>query len=181
MNAPQLLTPRLQLRPLRRADVSPAYVAWMNDPLVNRYLESRFVAQTEETVASFVERADTDEHTFLFGIFLRDDGRHIGNVKLGPVEVAHRRADIGILIGDRTCWGAGYASEVIAAVTGWAFDGLGLHKVTAGAYGCNAGSIKAFERAGFEIEATRRAHYRCDDGTWTDAVLLARVAEGSHG
>jgi len=170
---------RLHLRPLRAADVSDSYVGWLNDPLVNRFLESRFQPQTTETVKAFVERAEADAATHLYAIVL-SEGRHIGNIKLGPIDAPHERGDIGIMIGDRTCWGMGYATEAIAMLTEWAFADLRLHKVTAGAYASNAGSIKAFERAGYAVEAVRRAHYR-DDGAWTDAVLLARFAERHDG
>jgi len=33
---------QVTLRPVTLADVTPAYVAWLNDPEVNRYLETRF-------------------------------------------------------------------------------------------------------------------------------------------
>ncbi|HEY1157453.1 MAG TPA: GNAT family protein, partial [Arthrobacter sp.] len=96
------------------------------------------------------------------GIFLREGDRHIGNIKLGPINVHHRRADIGLLVGDRACWGKGYASEAIAILSDFAFGRLGLHRLTAGMYAENEGSARAFEKAGYAREGLLRGHWLCD-------------------
>ena len=101
-------TERLLLRQLEVADVSVEYVAWLNDPEVSRYLETRHAPQDEETVRTFVERVRSREDEVLFGIFLKDAGRHIGNIKVGPVRPYHQLADISLFIGPRDCWGRGY-------------------------------------------------------------------------
>ena len=49
---------------------------------------------------------------FEFGWSERD-GRHIGNIKIGPVHSYHRRARIGLLIGEKEFWNRGYATEAI--------------------------------------------------------------------
>ena len=37
---------RLSLRALEHSDLNSTYLAWLNDPAVNRYLETRFLPQT---------------------------------------------------------------------------------------------------------------------------------------
>lgn len=58
----------------------------------------------------------------------------------------------------------------------WAFDDLGLKKLTAGAYAENVGSIKAFERAGFEIEGRRLSQAEIAPGVRIDVVLMGRTS-----
>jgi RimJ/RimL family protein N-acetyltransferase len=111
----------------------------------------------------------------MFGMFRRNDGRHIGNIKIGPLETRHGRGDIGLLIGDRGSWGKGYAREAIAAMADYALGPLGLHKVTAGCYAGNEGSRRAFLAAGFVQEGTRRAQL-WDGERWDDEYLFARFA-----
>lgn len=65
-------------------------------------------------------------------------------------------------------------------VADWAFAELGLYKLTAGAYANNIGSIRAFIRAGFEIEAVRRRHYRSGE-EMVDGVLLAMFSPSPAG
>ena len=94
----------------------------------------------------------------MLGIFLREDGRHIGNIKIGPVVTRHARAELGYLIGDRSEWNKGFASEAIREVVRYGIEELGLAKITAGIYETNIGSAKALLKAGFKLEATISSH-----------------------
>ena len=180
MSDPTLVGTTVRLRPMRIADADGPYLTWMNDPEVTRYLESRFQAYSAPDLAEYIETTVSDRANHFFAIEVLDSGRHVGNIKLGPVEEQHRRGDVGILIGDRSMWGRGIGSEAVRILADWAFGALGLRKMTAGAYSTNVGSVKAFERAGFHIEATRRSHYETADGV-VDAVLLARFAPEHDG
>jgi RimJ/RimL family protein N-acetyltransferase len=171
---PYIKGDRLYLREVRRSDVTERYRAWLNDPEVNRFLETRFVPRSLENIASFVEAMDGNPDSVLLAICLKQDDRHIGNIKLGPINWIHRTADISLFIGEKSTWGQGYATEAISAVTAFAFERLDLRKCTAGAYILNVGSIRAFEKAGYEREGLLRAQWFCD-GAYTDEVLLGAI------
>lgn len=147
----------------------------MNDPEVVRWLEVRGRTFTAADLADFVESQNANPLVHMFGMFLQEDGRHIGNIKIGPLDTKHGRGDIGLLIGDRASWGRGYAREAIAAIADFALGPLGLHKVTAGCYAANEGSRRAFLAAGFIHEGTRRAHL-WDGERWDDEHLFAMFA-----
>jgi RimJ/RimL family protein N-acetyltransferase len=165
---------RIYLRPVGLDDVNAAYLRWMTDPAVNRFLESRFTEHSLDSLRQFVAEMQRDDCNTFFAIVLKDGDRHIGNIKLGPINERHRLADIGILIGEQDCWGKGLATEAIRLLVRYAFDTLNLHKVTAGSYAPNAASIKAFERAGFVREGLRKSHCLLD-GAYVDDVLLGLV------
>ena len=152
-----LTTERLLLRALEPADLNATYLSWLNDSAVNRYLETRFLPQTMKALHSYWQAHRDDPASPWFAMCLQADGRHIGNLKLGPIDWLHRRADLSLFIGDRTCWGKGYATEAIAASRDWAFAELDLQKLNAGIYSGNMGSRRAFEKCGFSIEGTLRA------------------------
>lgn len=166
---------RLYLRPIKDADAGPRYLGWMRDPDVVRYLEARFSEQTLEGLSDYVRAQLVATDVSFLAIVLKQGDRHIGNIKLGPVDRPHRRSDMGILLGERDCWGQGLAREAIELLSEHAFAALGIRKLTAGAYASNHGSIRAFEKAGFVIEARLRSHYRCGD-EYVDGVLMARFA-----
>lgn len=158
LNEP-IKTTRLLLRSLTPPDVGDHYLAWMQDPEVLRALEVRFnpVQGTAELV-SFVQAMNASPDNLMLGIFLKDGDRHIGNIKLGPIRREHGRAEIGFLIGDRSSWGKGYASEAIGALSRYGIEVLGLAKVTSGCYATNIGSAKALIKAGFTQEAMIPSH-----------------------
>lgn len=165
---------RIYLRKVSPNDVNAAYYRWMNDPIINRFLESRFSPHSMETLREYVVNKLGDNLNAFFAIVLKDGDRHVGNIKLGPIDPNHRLADIGILIGEKDCWGKGYASEAISLIVAYAFNTLDLHKVTAGCYAPNKGAIRAFKRVGFHQEGVRKAHCFFE-GEYVDDVLLGLV------
>jgi RimJ/RimL family protein N-acetyltransferase len=100
-------------------------------------------------------------------MFLRNTGRHIGNIKVGPIHPHHQLADVSLLIGAQDCWGHGFATEAIRGTSVYAFEQLGVLKLSASMYAPNEGSMHAFVKAGYQEEGRRRRHYdlngeRCD-------------------
>lgn len=166
---------RLYLRELEEADVSAAYLEWMRDPAVTQYLEARFEEHNDKSLRAYVAAQRADPSSLLLAIVLREGDRHIGNIKLGPIDRHHLTADVGILIGNRSAWGRGYGTEAIGALCPFAFAELGLRKLTAGSYAANVGSIRAFEKAGFRREGVQHGQFMCD-GHRVDGVLLGRLA-----
>ena len=166
---------RLLLRDLTLDDVGDKYVSWLNDADVNQYLESRFVPHTLEGARLYVlEHIGNPDEAFL-AICTNPSGKHIGNIKIGPIDRVHGTAGIGLMIGDKSEWGHGYATESIALATNFAFEGLGLRRLTAGAYRENEASTRAFERCGYKIEGVLREH-RVSGDRATDVILVGILA-----
>jgi ribosomal-protein-alanine N-acetyltransferase len=156
--------------------VSDAYVAWLADPDVNRYLESRFAVQSRASVEAYVAQLLVSENDIFFGIRDRLNGRHVGNLRLGPINRSHRRAEIGIVVGDRAAWGRGIASNALTVLAAIARLELGLWKLAASCYLANEGSRRAFEKAGFKIEAIRPSDLLLD-GEPHDVVQMGLLLE----
>jgi len=179
MITPDLVTERFVLACLDQQDVTESYLGWMIDPMVNRFLETRHRDHTLASLRAYVTELRASSHSYFFGIFSKADSSHIGNIKLGPVSTVHRSAAIGLVVGERSMWGKGAATESIAALTSWAFTDLELEKLTAGSYASNAASVRAFQRCGFAVEGVQRSQVRLDDGTRDDVVLLGRTRSDS--
>jgi len=148
----------LILNELSCDDITQEYINWLNDPEVNKYLELRFVYQDERLVKEFVKKCAKNEFEFLFGIFTKDDMKHIGNIKLGPINKFHNYAEVGLMIGDKSEWGKGYGSHAISIITQFAFEQLDLSKLGAGCYKSNLGSKKIFQKAGYQLEGVLKDH-----------------------
>lgn len=168
-----LSTKRLILRPLEADDTRGPYSGWMQDDIVTQFLESRFSPPDTAAIDTFVAQMNASTVNYLLGIFRREGMVHIGNVRLGPLDGHHARGVIGILIGDRGSWGQGFASEAINAVCDFAFDHLQIEKLSAGLYAPNDGSRRAFEKAGFHVEAVRKDHAILSGGR-VDVIEMAR-------
>ena len=170
----EIIGPRLRLRDIRLEDAHETYAGWMNDPEVVRYTESRSVHHSPETLHDFIKHVTESQRDLLLAIVLKDEDRHIGNIKLGDIDIRRGIGVIGIIIGDKNCWGRGYASESIGLLANYAFETIGLHKLTAGIYAANEASIRAFNRAGFRKEGVLKD--RCvHDGKRTDVLRFMRM------
>lgn len=153
----------IYLRHMQPSDANEAYYRWMNDEEVNRFLESRFSVHTLENLRDYIASRRQSNNELFMAIVRKSDERHIGNIKLGPINEIHRFADIGIIVGEKDCWGKGCATEAIKLITDYSFRVLMLNKLTAGCYSSNRGSARAFEKAGFVSEGIRKSQYLCDN------------------
>ena len=153
---------QIYLRRLTEDDVTSTYVRWLNDPDINQYLESRFCEHTIEDTRAFI-RSVTNDSNYMFGIFDKATDAHIGNIKIGSINSRHLSADLGFMIGEKQYWGRGIATEAIRLATDYAFNVLHLHKLWGGAYEPNIGSMRAFEKNGYQLEAVFRKHCKCGD------------------
>jgi [ribosomal protein S5]-alanine N-acetyltransferase len=164
----------LVLATLDEKGVTDAYVDWLNDPEVGQFMETRHKKWTKDSVGQFVSQMLVSPDQLLFGIY--EGGKHIGNIKLGPINTTHQRAEVSLFIGDKQCWGKGRATEAISLVRDYAFKNLGLKKLTAGMYAANIGSLKAFQAAGFALEGTLKGQFVAADGKRTDSYLVGLVS-----
>jgi RimJ/RimL family protein N-acetyltransferase len=166
---------RLYLRPVELSDVNDNYVRWMNDREVNQYMETRFRQQTREDIEMYVASMIQKPNVHFFAILFKKSSRHIGNIKLEVTSPIHRRGELSLFVGEKECWGKGFASEAIRLVRDFGISELGLHKLTAGCYSNNIGSAGAFEKAGFTREAVLKEEYLCE-GQWVDRYCYAFFA-----
>jgi len=142
----------------------------MNDYEVVKYTESRHITHTRQALEDFVNSANSKK-THTFAILVNDSDIHIGNIKLDNINWYHRCGDIGLIIGRKEYYGKGIATESINLVTKYAFEQLGLNRIECGIYSLNIGSVRAFQKAGYEIYATvpRSSMF---EGDFIDTYLL---------
>ena len=154
------------LKNLKITNCNKAYVDWLNDSEVNKFLETRWYIQTIEGVKDYVDKVNRSNHSYLFGIFYKTNyssNAHIGNIKIGPINKFYNYADISYFIGEKTYWGKGLATEVIKTILRFGFETIGLNRIQAGVFGSNIGSIKALEKAGFVFEGNLRKQLSVKD------------------
>jgi len=173
----------IYLRPLTLDDCTDRYVGWLQDPEVNRYLETRWSEQSLDSVRSFVISANANPEVCLLGIFAKQGDVHVGNIKLGPMNPYHRYADISIFIGEKSYWGKGFATQAFLVATELGFSRFNLHRIQAGVYESNRGSIRALQKAGFKPDGRSEKFLKGQNG-WEDHLWyfqLNPAEEGKHG
>lgn len=174
-----LQTDRIYLREMRKEDANGDYYHWLNDPEVYMYLETRFVPWSRAKLREYIESLDGNKNEIMFAICLLEDDRHIGNIKLGPINQTHKFGEIGLLIGEKSEWGKGYAAEAIGLICKFAFEILNLNKLQAGCYEDNIGSAKAFLKNGFLEEGRYRKQWFLNN-RYQDSIRMGLLRENYY-
>ncbi len=159
------------LRPLVDADAGERYLAWMNDPVTTQFLESRFTQWTRENLLEYVRRDARSDTVSSLAICLAESDRHVGNIRLSSIDRYHGHAALGLIIGETDCRARGIGTSAIRLACAYAFDTLGLRRITAGCYASNKASLRAFEKAGFAIEGRLRRRWR-DGDMFVDGIIV---------
>lgn len=156
----------ITLRP-PRPDEADVMITWFEDPEVTRFLLLQFPPglEAEKEWLNMMSKAPND---IIWAI--ERDGRLIGVTGLHKIDWANQRAQTGTLIGDKSAWGQGIASEVMTLRTRYAFTQLPLRKLHSKVIDGNQASWRAQEKAGYRQVGRHREH-QFRDGAWRDEIL----------
>jgi ribosomal-protein-alanine N-acetyltransferase len=167
----------IELRRFSQEDVTPAYVGWLNDPLVVRYSNQRFLQHSLLTCQAYLAGFKGSPNLF-WSIRRKDNGLAVGTMTAYLAE-PHGTADMGILLGDRTVWGQGFGLDAWKTLLHWLIDSQHIRKVTAGTLACNLPMLRLMEKSGMRLEATKRAQ-EIVDGVEQDIHYFARFRNDLH-
>lgn len=171
---PDLAGEGVALRPWTLDDV-PALRAAYADPAIQRW-HARTLADDAEA-AHLVRRwaaewlAETDA---AWAVTHADSGAVLGRASLRHIELGEGVAEVAywVLPAAR---GRGVARRGLAALTGWAFGTLGLHRLHLWHAVDNAASCRVAAAAGYPFEGIARSSVLHEDG-WHDMHVHARIA-----
>lgn len=152
---PEIVTPRLRLRPFR-ADDLPAFVAYRSVADVARYQSwdpTYSMADAERLLASQEGVAFGQPGVWMQLAATERDGRALlGDCAVRVLADDPATAEVGVTFAPEH-QGRGLASEALAAVTARLFEDHGLHRVYAEADDRNVAVHRLLERIGFRCEA----------------------------
>jgi len=159
------------LRALSRADVGPHYLGWLNDPEVVRYSNQRFRRHDEASSRAYLQSFQGSGNLFL-AIHLARSGKFIGTMTV-YVSIPHETADMGILIGDRSCWGQGVGKDAWSTLVSLLLESGKVRKVTGGTLRCNVGMINVMAKTGMSPDGVRIGQ-ELVEGTPQDILHFSR-------
>ena len=162
------------LRPIAASHL-PRFVRWLRDDDVRKGLSGNpkgpTLKQEKAWFAGLPKKKKSEKH---FAIDTKD-GLHIGSASL-RLDVTHKRAEIGILIGDKQAWGRGYGKEVMVLLMRYGFEKLKLHRIELGVYAYNTRAIALYKKLGFKLEGKKR-DFILWKGKFYDELLMGMLAK----
>lgn len=173
-----LVGDKVHLVPLDRANAEKAR-HWVNDPEINRWMLSGHIpvsVEGEEAYYAGAEKDQANKTGFAFEIHAIDGPRYIGNCGLHKVDLIHRHAEVGILIGQIMDHNKGYGRDAIRTLLKFGFETLGLHSIEIRHMAPNEAGAHLYRSIGFKEVGTLRQHCFLH-GEWVDEVVLDMLAE----
>ncbi len=166
---------RVMLRPMREEDAE-WIVRWRNDPEIRKWLFSTDPLTVQSHLRWF-RRPKADRLDFV--ICLRESERPIGTVNFINIDFQNAKAEAGKMLGDRTQWGKGLATEAFRLWLAFGFERLGLSYIYVRTLSINHRNIKLNERLGFRVERVLREEHRRGDEFY-DVVVMGLAREDAQ-
>lgn len=172
-----LTTPRLVLRRLQPGDWEDLLKV-VSDEEVFRYREGRLLG--EEQVLGWLEadrhvKLTTANQPFCLGIQTQDGGKLVGYATLSFAEPQRLQTEIHVTVGpghQRT----GLATEAVAGLLSFCFDGIALHRVTAHCDPRDLAACRVCDKVGLRREGVFLQDHLLN-GEWADTAWYAMLSE----
>ena len=162
----------VNLRAREMSDVE-RMTRWINDREVTRFMGGGYPWSSEAEEA-FVRNQTSVPMAFgdlRFAIDTNDD-EHIGNISFHEMSPEHRKARLGMVIGEKAYWSKGYGTDAVATLVRFGFEEMNLNRVELHVYDFNERGQAAYRKCGFVEEGRmREAHY--SEGKYDDVVVMA--------
>jgi RimJ/RimL family protein N-acetyltransferase len=170
----EIVLSRCTLRPWRPGDET-ALVRHANNRNVSRNMRDRFpYPYTAADATEWIERTRAEHPVLNVAIVI--DGAPVGGSGLVPgTDVFRRSAEIGYWLAE-PYWGRGIATEVLQAMTEYAFATLDICRLEAGVFEWNPASARVLEKAGYVLEGRKRRSVT-KDGRTIDWSWYARLRD----
>ena len=99
--------------------ITKEYINWLNDKRVVKFTEQRFFKHDESSVKKFVLKNLNSKKITYSEFFFKK--KHVGNIKLGPIDKKYKKSDISYIIGKSRLWNKGIATKSIAMISSFRF------------------------------------------------------------
>jgi RimJ/RimL family protein N-acetyltransferase len=115
-----------------------------------------------------------EEHPFGLEVKEGEGWLLVGSIGLMAIDWRSRKAEIGIMIGDKRYWNKGYGTEAMRLILQHGFETLNLHRLYLRVFSDNSRAVRAYEKAGFVLEARMR-ETNFDNGRYRDDLMMSML------
>jgi len=145
----------LILRKPTQTDVEELFVLKNNEKAAF-LLGGVFHQYTKEDISRWIDFHNGNKEELLFVIFDKVEGRLIGHAGFYKIDQIARKAEYGILIADDNSRGKGFGTLCTNMMIDYAFNTIGMNKVTAEVLDENKASAAMFKKCGFRVDGVLR-------------------------
>ncbi|MFX1283334.1 MAG: GNAT family N-acetyltransferase [Promethearchaeota archaeon] len=163
---------QILLRGLELSDVDELMKYW-NNPELHQFLSRPLIASRDEEIdwiRHSWERRQKGE-AYIFGIFLIEKNKYIGNIELQIINNIAQRGSLGIAIFNPQYWGKGLGTEALELILDFGFSVLNLHTIELETFPFNQRALACYKKIGF-VETGRKREAHFISGQYHDIILM---------
>lgn len=146
---------RVYLRALEPTDYKIS-INWRKDDEIWDMLGGTKYFVSEAYEKQWVEKTIFDSKDVKLAICLKENDRYIGNVYMTNIDMQKQSCHSHILIGEKDCWGKGYAGEALILLCDYMFTERNIHRIQAIVLESNQASLKMHQKCGYKIDGLMR-------------------------
>lgn len=146
---------RVYLRALEPEDYKTS-IKWRKDDVIWEMLGGTkyFVSSAYEK--KWVEDTIYNSKDVKLAICLCENDRYIGNVYMTDIDQLRRSCHSHILIGEKDCWGKGYAREALLMAVRYMIKERNIHRIQAAVLESNKQSLNMHKKCGYKVDGLLR-------------------------
>jgi len=160
----KLIGDSIYLSPMNPDDAE-IYTKWINDLEISTPLGNASNIYSLEKEREALERLSKEKYNF--AIVELESDKLLGNISLFDIDLIHRKAEVGLFIGDKDRWGKGFGTEALNLILEFGFKIIGLNNIMLKVFSFNERAIKVYKNIGFEEIGKRKESFRVNN-KWYD-------------
>ncbi len=160
------------LRSFDSSLITETYLSWFQDNKVNQYLMEQGSRTTLNDIRMYVDSLQKSSEDHFLAIFFRENEKHIGNVRIGPIDSITKKCRYGMLIGDINYHRKGIGTEVVKVASDICFKTLGMQKIYLEVFENNYAAVRIYEKNNFITEGLLRKHKKLN-GIYQDIRIMS--------
>jgi RimJ/RimL family protein N-acetyltransferase len=154
----KIIRERFELVPFSINFVTDNYINWLRNENINKYLVKPDEKITKDSVLEYCNNLINSKNDIFLAIITRPEGKHIGNVRLGPIYILSKVCKFSIMIGDESYHSKGYGTEIVRACIEYVFNNLQMQKFYLDVVSDNEAAVRMYEKNKMHQEGYLKNH-----------------------
>lgn len=156
----------LRIRPFKISDAN-LMINWIKDERIFRmWCVDKFnYPLTIEQLQAYQNEYEQNEFGWIF-VALDEQGTPIGHFVMRMANYEKESVHLGLVVIDSKKRGLGYGKEMVELAVKYAFELLGVKRVTLAVYDVNPGAKQCYEKVGFVTETYHQGSFTYKDEVW---------------
>lgn len=145
---------KVYIRSQKRNDI-PLTVKWKNDSEIADMVRGAPIYTNIEMETRRFEKS-LEEYDPIRLIIETKKGDIIGLISLTEIDKPNKKAEIGMMIGEKSFWHQGYATDSLQTLIKYLFTELDFNRISLEVFEYNTHAKKLYEKLGFAVEGVQR-------------------------